>query len=91
MIDFKGNMDVHLPFIEFAYNNSYHSRIKMDPYEAIYGRRYRSPIGWFEIGEVSLIRKDIVDHVMNKVKVIQERLKQYKVLRNHTLVLGDGS
>ncbi|WMV59329.1 hypothetical protein MTR67_052714, partial [Solanum verrucosum] len=33
IIDFKGNWDGHLPLIEFAYNNSYHSSIDMAPFE----------------------------------------------------------
>jgi len=45
VIDFKGNWDDHLPLIEFSYNNSYHSSIAMAPFEALYGRRCRSPIG----------------------------------------------
>ena len=49
IIDFKGNWDKHLPLVEFGYNNSLHSFISMDPYEAFYGRRCRSPIGWFEV------------------------------------------
>ncbi|KAH0738661.1 hypothetical protein KY290_037366 [Solanum tuberosum] len=75
VIDFKGNWDDHLPLIEFAYNNSYHSSIQMAPYEALYGRRCRSPIGWFEVGEARLIGPDLVHQAMEKVKVIQERLK----------------
>ncbi|WMV40704.1 hypothetical protein MTR67_034089 [Solanum verrucosum] len=71
----KGNWDDHLPLIEFAYNNSYHSSIQMGPYEALYGRRCRSPIGWFEVGEVGLIGPDLVHQAMEKVKVIPERLK----------------
>ncbi|KAH0739400.1 hypothetical protein KY290_038105 [Solanum tuberosum] len=55
VIDFKGNWDDHLPLIEFAYNNIYHLSIYMAPFEALYGRRCRSPIGWFEVGEVALI------------------------------------
>ena len=38
VIDFKGNWDDHLPLIEFAYNNSYHSTIEMAKYEAFYER-----------------------------------------------------
>ncbi|GKF66850.1 putative reverse transcriptase domain-containing protein [Tanacetum coccineum] len=30
--------------IEFSYNNSYHASIKAAPFEALYGRKYRSPI-----------------------------------------------
>ena len=48
VIDFKGSWDDHLSLIEIAYNNSYHLSIQMDPYEALYGRRCRSPVGWFE-------------------------------------------
>ena len=51
VIDFKGHWVDHLPLIEFAYNNSYHARIKMALFEASYGRRCRSPIGWYEVGE----------------------------------------
>ena len=40
VIDFKGNWDDHLPLIEFSYNNSYHSSISIDPFEALYGRRF---------------------------------------------------
>ena len=75
VIDFKGNWDDHLPLIEFAYDNSYHSSIQMAPYEALYGRRCRSPIGWFEVGEAQLIGPDLVHQAMEKVKVILERLK----------------
>ncbi|KAH0675965.1 hypothetical protein KY285_023766 [Solanum tuberosum] len=65
----------HLPLIEFAYNNSYHSSIPMVPSEALYERRYRSPIGWFEVSEAGLIGPDLVHQAMENVKVIQERLK----------------
>ncbi|WMV23870.1 hypothetical protein MTR67_017255 [Solanum verrucosum] len=75
VIDFKSNWDDHLPLIEFAYNNSYHSSIQMATYEALYGRRCRSPIRWFEVGEVGLIGPDLVHQAMKKVRVIQESLK----------------
>ncbi|XP_070007517.1 uncharacterized protein [Nicotiana sylvestris] len=47
----------------------------MAPFEAFYGRRCRSPIGWFEVGEAELLGPDLVHHAMEKVKVIQERMK----------------
>ena len=68
IIDFKGRWDDHLPLIEFAYNNSYHSSIQMAPYEALYERKCRSPIGWFDVGE------DVIQQAVDKVKLIQERL-----------------
>ena len=75
MIDFKGSWDDHLPLIEFSYNNSYHSSIQMAPYEALYERRCRSPVGWFEVGEEVLIGPDSVLYAMEKVQLISDRLK----------------
>ena len=44
VMNFKGSWDDHLPLIEFAYNNYYHSSIWMAPYKALYGRRYKSQV-----------------------------------------------
>nr|XP_009788737.1 PREDICTED: uncharacterized protein LOC104236509 [Nicotiana sylvestris] len=60
---------------EFAYNNNFHASIQMAPFEALYGRRCRSPIGWFEVGEAELIGPDLVHQAMEKVKIIKKRLK----------------
>ena len=72
VIDFKENWDDHLPLIDFAYNNCYHSSIQIALYEAFYGIRYKYPIGWFEVGEARLIGAYLVHQDMVKVKVIQE-------------------
>jgi hypothetical protein len=50
-LDFGGSWEDHLPLAEFSYNNSYQSSIQMAPYEALYGRKYRSPICWCETRE----------------------------------------
>jgi len=47
----------------------------MAPYEALYGRRCRSPVGWFEPGEARLLGTDLVQDAVEKVKVIQDRLR----------------
>ncbi|KAH0672236.1 hypothetical protein KY284_023323 [Solanum tuberosum] len=74
VIDFKGSWDDHISLIEFAYNNSHHSSIQIAPYESLYGRRCRSPVSWFEVGEVALIGPDSVIYAMEKVKLIRDRL-----------------
>ncbi|XP_070029170.1 uncharacterized protein [Nicotiana sylvestris] len=75
VLDIKGSWDNHLPLIEFAYNNDYYSSIQMALFDALYGRRCRFPIGWFEIGEAELIGPDLVHQAMGKVKIIIEPLK----------------
>ena len=60
IIDFKGIWDKHLPLVKFAYNNSFYSSISMAPYEALYSRRCRSPIGWFEVHDHSFLGPDLI-------------------------------
>ncbi|XP_070049768.1 uncharacterized protein [Nicotiana tomentosiformis] len=75
VLDFKGSWDNHPPLIEFAYNNSFQASIQMAPYEALYGRKCRSPIGWFEVGETELLGPNLVLQAMEKVKLIRDRLR----------------
>nr|GEZ09722.1 reverse transcriptase domain-containing protein [Tanacetum cinerariifolium] len=49
VIDFGNGWERHLPLIEFSYNNSYHASIKAAPFEALYGRKFRSPVCWAEV------------------------------------------
>ena len=51
VMEFKGSWDDYLALIEFSYNNSYQSSIGMAPYEALYGRKCRTPVCWNEVGE----------------------------------------
>nr|GEU83403.1 putative reverse transcriptase domain, ribonuclease H-like domain, aspartic peptidase domain protein [Tanacetum cinerariifolium] len=44
VIDFGKGWVKHLPLAEFSYKNSYHTSIKAAPYEALYGRKCRSPV-----------------------------------------------
>ncbi|GJT09731.1 putative reverse transcriptase domain-containing protein [Tanacetum coccineum] len=78
VIDFGGSWDVHLPLAEFSYNNSYHTSIRCAPFEALYGRKYRSPVLWAEIGEGSLIGPELVQETTDKVVVIKERLQEVR-------------
>ena len=75
MLEFKGSWDRHLPLIVFAYNNIYQSSIEMAPYEALYGRKCRTPLCWDEIGERKLLGPEIVQVMTDNVKVIRNRLK----------------
>ena len=79
MIDFS-----QLLIIEFAYNNSYHSSIQMDPYKALDGRRCRSPVGLFEVGETTLIEPNSVLYAIEKVQLIRDRLK---IAQSHQKIL----
>ncbi|GJX32590.1 putative reverse transcriptase domain-containing protein [Tanacetum coccineum] len=71
-----GRWGSHLPpLIEFSYNNSYYTSIKCAPFEALYGRKYRSPVIWTEVRESQLIVPEIMQETTEKIVQINERLK----------------
>ena len=50
-LDYESSWDDNLPYAEFSYNNSYQASLKMAPFEALYGRRCRTPLSWDEVGD----------------------------------------
>ncbi|GKA33459.1 putative reverse transcriptase domain-containing protein, partial [Tanacetum coccineum] len=71
VLDSRVSWDVHLPLVEFSYNNSYHSSVRCAPFEELYGRKCRSPIMWAEI-------KD-------RLKATRDRQKSYADKRRKPL------
>ncbi|GJZ52550.1 putative reverse transcriptase domain-containing protein [Tanacetum coccineum] len=55
-IDFGKGWVSHLPLVEFSYNNSYHASIKAAPFEALYGRKCRSPVCWAEVRDKVMLK-----------------------------------
>ncbi|WVZ94158.1 hypothetical protein U9M48_040088 [Paspalum notatum var. saurae] len=52
-LTYSTKWDECLPLAEFAYNNSYQKSLDMAPFEALYGRRCRTPLNWSEPGQKS--------------------------------------
>ena len=75
VLNFKGLWDDHLPLVEFSYNNSYQSNIRMAPFESLYGRSCRSPVSWNEVGEEILIGPEMVQQAHHVVSVARDRLR----------------
>ncbi|GJY88451.1 reverse transcriptase domain-containing protein [Tanacetum coccineum] len=75
VLDFGGSWDVHLPLVEFSYNNGYHSSVRCAPFKALYGRKCHSPIMWAEIGEGQLIGPELVQETTGKISQIKDRIK----------------
>nr|GEV26848.1 putative reverse transcriptase domain-containing protein [Tanacetum cinerariifolium] len=67
--------DVHLPLVEFSYNNSYYFSVRCALFEEIYGKKCRSPILWVEVGEGQLIGPEIVQETTKKISQIKDMLK----------------
>ncbi|GKB16228.1 putative reverse transcriptase domain-containing protein [Tanacetum coccineum] len=74
VIDFGSSLDRHLPLVEFSYNNSYHASIKAAPFEALYGRKCRSPVCWSEVGDSQLTGPKLIRETTEKIVQIKNRL-----------------
>nr|GEX39361.1 putative reverse transcriptase domain-containing protein [Tanacetum cinerariifolium] len=73
-IDFGNSWDRHLPLVEFSYNNSYHASIKAALFEALYGRKCRSPVCRSEVGDSQLTGPELIRETTEKIVQIKNRL-----------------
>jgi hypothetical protein len=71
----KGSWESWLPLAEFSYNNSYQRRIKMAPFEALYGRRCRTLLNWVEVGEQKFYGNDLIAEAEEKVRVMRQNME----------------
>nr|GFA38993.1 hypothetical protein [Tanacetum cinerariifolium] len=75
MIEFGKGWVNHLSLVEFSYNNSYHASIKATPFEALYGRKCRSPVCWAEVGQAQLTGPELVQETTKKIIQIKKRIQ----------------
>jgi hypothetical protein len=97
VLEFPQKWDDCLPLAKFSYTNSYQESIKMAPFEALYGRRCRTPLNWSETGERWFLRPDLfketeekVQRIRHNLKETQARQKNYADKRRRRLVFQDG-
>nr|GFC64203.1 reverse transcriptase domain-containing protein [Tanacetum cinerariifolium] len=74
-IDFGKGWVNHLPLVEFSYNNSYYASIKAAPFEALYGRKCRSPVCWIEVGEAQILGLELIQEMTEKIVQIKQRMQ----------------
>jgi len=70
-----GSWDKSLPYAEFSYNNSYQASLKMSPFEALYGRKCRTPLYWNQTGERQVFGPEILDEAERQVHIIRDNLR----------------
>nr|GEV85979.1 putative reverse transcriptase domain, ribonuclease H-like domain, aspartic peptidase domain protein [Tanacetum cinerariifolium] len=74
VIDFGCGWDKHLPLAEFSYNNSYHTSIKVAPFESLYGRKCRLPVCWSEVGDAQLTGPEMIREMTKMIMQIKNQL-----------------
>nr|GEU82090.1 putative reverse transcriptase domain-containing protein [Tanacetum cinerariifolium] len=75
VINFGKGWVNHFPLVEFSYNNSYHASIKAAPFEALYGRKCRSPVCWTEVGEAQILGPELIQEMTEKIVQIKQRMQ----------------
>ena len=75
VLDWGGCWSDQLGLIEFSYNNSWQAPIQMAPYEALYGRKCRTPLCW----------DDPADKIGERPHMIQETVEKVALIREHML------
>jgi hypothetical protein len=77
VLAFSAKWDECLPLAECSYNNGYQESIRMAPFEALYGRRCRTPLNWSEPGERCFFGPKKVQVIQRNLQVAQSRQKSY--------------
>jgi hypothetical protein len=70
-----GSWDKSLPYAEFSNNNSYQASLKMSPFEALYGRKCRTPLYWDQTGERQFFGPELIQEAEEQVRMIREYLR----------------
>jgi hypothetical protein len=74
-IKHDGSRDKSLPYVEFSYNNNYQASLKMSLFEALYGRKCRTPLYWDQTGERQFFGPEIIQEAEEQVRMIRENLR----------------
>jgi hypothetical protein len=74
-LQYGTSWDKSLPYAEFSYNNSYQQSLKMAPFEALYGRKCRTPLFWDQTGESQVFGTNVLRNIEDQVRVIHENLR----------------
>ena len=86
VMDRPSKWEDYLHLAEFAYNNSYQSSIKMSLFEALYGRKCRTPLSWSQPEDKLMLGPDALQEMERIVKQIKEILRQHKIARKTMLI-----
>jgi hypothetical protein len=75
VLTYGNDWEQSLPYAEFSYNNSYQASLGMSPFEALYGRKCKTPLMWSEVGERALVGPALIKEAEEKVAEIRKKLK----------------
>ena len=75
MMEKPSKWEDYLHLVEFAYNNGQQASLGMSPYEALYGRRCRTPVTWDNPVNKIMLGLEFVKEMEQEVAKIMQNLK----------------
>jgi hypothetical protein len=79
VMDQQKRWEKFLPLVEFAYNNSYQSTIKMAPFEFLYGRPCQTPLSWDRLEDRVLVGPEAIQEMEEQMQIKIQRIKEAQV------------
>jgi transposase InsO family protein len=76
MMDQQNIWEEFLPLVEFTYNNSYQSTIKMAPFEFLYGRPCQTPLSGDRLEDRVLVGPEVIQEMEEQIQTIRQRIKE---------------
>ena len=76
VMDNQTHWDKYLPLVEFAYNNNFHSSIRMSSYQDLYGRPCKTPLSWEWLEDRVTVGPKLIQEMEEQVIHIRQRLKE---------------
>jgi len=74
-LQYGTSWDKSLPYAKFSYNNSHQKSLKMAPFEALYGRKCRTPLFWNQTGETQVFGPDVLRDAKEQLWMIRDNLR----------------
>ncbi|WVZ58351.1 hypothetical protein U9M48_008630 [Paspalum notatum var. saurae] len=72
-IKYGTGWDKCLLYAEFSYKNSYQASLKKSPFEALYGKRCRTPLFWNQTGEKQAFGPNIIQDAEQQLRISRKR------------------
>jgi hypothetical protein len=75
VMDKPSKWEDYLHLAEFVYNNGYQASLKMSPFEALYGRKWNTPVSWDNPTDREMVGLELLREMEEKMLKIKQNLK----------------
>jgi hypothetical protein len=74
VMDNPSKWEDYLHLVEFLYNNGYQASLRMIPFEALYGRKFNTPVSWDNPADRVVLGLELLKDMEDQVVKIKQNL-----------------